>query len=401
MNIPLLLLLPLLSFGPWESVGPEGGEVKAILQSNQDTSILYGLSGAIPTQVVQSTDNGSTWTTISSFTNATPYDLVMTANGDLVALGSSRTWTSTDAGLNWTSNYSANTIFYDGEAHPTDGSQVFSGGYKYDGTRWVISFFHSTDGGNNWTDLPLVSTTNTTYGRCVAVSESDPSNILVGGYEYTGSGYIPFVFKSTNGGASFTNIAPPTAVYYIHGVAVHRTNPNTILAGTLLKIFRSTDGGASWTEIGSQTYNYDISFSEADNEIVMAAGGNRLYRSTNSGQSWTTITSGLTGSGINWIEPDAVNTSIAYTGSLSGFFRSSDGGLNWTPSNSGLIVGKALAMEYVNGYVFMNMQDIGLFKALDGPTLTWEEVATPLACGDFCALEAVGPDTLLALEGGG
>lgn len=400
MNILILLILPLVGFGPWESVGPEGGEMKAVLQSTQDTSLLYALSGTYPTQVMRSTDCGSTWSKISDFANSYPYDMVMTANGTLVVLGSSRTWTSTDGGFTWSSYYSANTIFYDGVAHPTDGNQVFASGYKYDGTSWNISFFHSTNGGTSWSDTPLVVSPNSSYGRCIAISESDPGIILVGGYEYLTS-YIPYLFKSVDGGASFSDIAPPAATYYVNGAAIHPAHPDTILAGTLLNMFRSTDGGSSWTTVSSLSYNYDISFSNADNDLVMSGGTSRIHRSTNSGQTWASVTAGLSGSGLNWITPDAVSSSAVYTGSSAGFFNSADGGLSWTPSNSGIVVGKALAMEYINGWIFMNMQDMGLFKAEDGPSLTWQEVTTPLTCGDFCALVSVGPDTLLALEGGG
>jgi len=400
MNLIAILLIPLLGFGPWESVGPEGGEVKAILQSTQDTSILYAVSGSYPTQVLQSTDNGSNWSALASIESIYPYDMVMTMNGTLVIFGSSRVCTSTDGGLNWTSNYFSNTIFLDGVAHPLDGSRIFASGYKYDGSSWNMSFYHSADGGISWSDLTLVSSSNSSYGRCIAVSESNPDHILVGGYEYN-SGYTPYLFRSVNGGTSFTNITPPTATYYIYGAAIHPVHTDTLLAGSLVNMFRSTDGGSNWTNISSLTYNYDISFSSADNNLVLSCGSSRLYRSTNTGLSWSTITSGLSGSGINWIEPDAVNASLAYTGSSAGFFYSSDGGVSWTPQNSGLLVGKTLALEYVNGSIFMNMEDMGLFRAVDGPTITWQEVTTPLACGDFCALEAVGPDTVLALEGTG
>jgi photosystem II stability/assembly factor-like uncharacterized protein len=400
MNLIAILLIPLLGFGPWESVGPEGGEVRAILQSTQDASILYALSGTYPSQVIRSTDNGSTWNTISEIENCYPYDMVMTQSGKLVVLGSSRTWTSSDGGLSWTSCYLANTIFIDGVAHPADGDQVFAAGYKYDGSSWNMSYYHTGDAGTSWNCTTLVASANTSYGRCIAISESNPDHILVGGYEYN-SGYTPYLFRSTNGGVSFADVTPPAATYYIYGAAIHPVHSDTLLAGSLVNMFRSTDGGTTWTSNGSLTYNYDISFSEADNNLVFSCGTSRIYRSTNIGASWTSITSGLTGSGINWIEPDELNASIAYTGSSAGFFYSSDGGVSWTPQNSGLLVGKALAMEYVNGSLFMNMQDMGLFRAVDGPSITWQEVTTPLTCGDFCALEAVGPDTVLALEGTG
>lgn len=400
MNVTVLLAAALLAYGPWESTGPEGGQVKALLQSGQDPGVLFALSGSSPSQVVRSQDGGSSWETISEIQYCNPYDMVMTADGRLVVLGSSRTWTSADGGYTWSDTYISNTIFYNGAAHPTEGGTVYAAGYKYDGSSWNMSFFSSTDCGDSWTDVPLVVSPNTSYGRCVAVSGSNPDHILVGGYEYQ-SGYSPYLFKSEDGGTSFLEVTPAAANYYFSGAAFHPSNPDIILAGDLTVVFRSTDGGSTWSNAGSLTYSYDISFSDADHDLVMSAGLNRTYRSTDAGQTWSTVTAGLSGDGINWIVPDAVSTSTAYTGSSAGFFHSDDGGQSWTPQNSGLVLGRALAMEYVNGWVFMNMQDMGLWKGEDGPSITWEQVTTPLTCGDFCALESVGPDTLLALEGGG
>ncbi|MBN2587255.1 MAG: hypothetical protein JXA64_00510 [Candidatus Fermentibacteraceae bacterium] len=400
MNIAALIIASLMAYGPWESIGPEGGEVRAILQSTQDTSVLFALSGSNPAQVIRSQNGGGSWENISEISNCYPYDMVMTADGSLVVFGSSRTWTSADGGYTWNDTYMSNTIFWDGEPHPTEGGRVYAAGYKYDGASWNMSFFSSTDCGAGWSYTTLVNTVNTSYGRCVAVSESDPDQILVGGYEYM-SGYTPYLFKSVDGGASFTDVTPSAAGYYFSGADFHPANPSIMLVGDLISVFRSTDGGSSWTSVGNPTYSYDLTFSEVNPNMVFSAGMSRIYRSTNAGQSWTTVTSGLFGDNINWIEPDAVNSSIVYTGSTAGFFISSNGGQSWTCQNSGLTMGRALAMEEVNGWIFMNLESMGLWKAQDGPTITWQEVTTPLTCGDFCALEAVGSNTILALEGTG
>lgn len=399
MNIVALVFSTILAYGPWETIGPEGGEVRAILQSSQDTEVLFAVSGSYPAKVIRSQDGGTSWEALSEIASCYPYDMVMTADGTLVVLGSSRTWRSTDGGYTWTDTYMSNTVFYDGEPHPTNGSLVYATGYRYDGSSWNMSFFSSSNGGASWSYTTLVSSANTSYGRCIAVSESQPGHILVGGYEYL-SGYIPYLFKSENGGASFTDVTPP-AGYYLNGAAFHPTNAQTILVGDLISVYRSTDGGASWTNVANVTYSYDLTFSHVNPDLVYSAGSSRTYRSTNGGLTWTTVTSGLFGDNINWIEPDRSDGSMVYTGSTAGFFRSTDAGQSWTSHNSGLALGKALAMEYVDGWVFMNLLAMGLWKMEDGPTVNWQEVTTPLSCGDFCALQAVGPDTILALEGGG
>jgi len=395
-----ILVLTVLSFGTWESIGPEGGDVSALLQSTQDADVLLAISGANPALVGRSADGGDSWEIISSIPNAYAYDLVMTQDGRLVALGSSRTWTSSDGGYSWNEHYSSNTIFYDGVAHPSESGTVYATGYKYYGGSWDMSFYSSTDAGQSWTATPLTASSNSTYGRTIAISDEAPGNILVGGYEYN-SGYIPYLFLSNDGGASFTEVTPSGESYYFQGSAIDPQDSTILFAGGLQQLHRSTDGGTSWSTAANQTYSYDISFSPADDNLVLAAGSNRTYRSTDRGQTWSPVYTGLDGSGIQWIVPHRQNSSLAYTGSSCGFFRSSDGGHSWTMNNSGLLVGKVLAMEEMNDQLYMNIQDLGVFRSDIGPSMTWTEVSTPLSCGDFCALVSIGPDTILALEGAG
>lgn len=402
MNALLLLMIPLLVSGPWEPTGPEGGEIKAILQSTQDTDVLYALSGDNPTQVVKSLNSGTTWTAISDFTGSTVSDMVMTEDGALVAFGYSRTWVSYDGGITWTTHNQTYINFYDAVPHPVNGGEILATGYKSDGSP-TMSLFHSTDHGSTWSDLQLISSGNNSYGRCIDISTGNPDNILVGGYEYS-SGNAPCLFLSTDGGSSFADVTPAAASgeYYFYGVGIHPVNPDTLLAGTLSGIYRSTDGGSSWTRIQNQYYGYDISFSDVDPNLVLSAGTyGRTYVSTDCGASWTTTYTGIDGDNIKWVETDALNSPIAYTGSTIGFFHSSDGGNSWNMQNTGLLLGSVMAMEYVNGYIFMNMEDLGVFRTEEGFSVVWEEVTTPLSCGDFCAIESNDADTLLALEGAG
>lgn len=402
MSVFLLILVPLIGYGEWELTGPEGGEIMAILQSTQDAETLFAISGTNPTQVVTSVDYGATWSTISEFSGSTASDMVMTASGILVAFGSSRTWVSSDNGLTWDDYYFSNTHFQDATAHPTDGNILFAAGRAYNEGAWKMTYFYSSDAGITWDETELVSSSNTSYGHSVAVSTSNPDIILVGGYESVGGLSTPYVFKSMDGGAVFTDISPPGASYYFYGVAIHPSNPDILLAGATTKIYRSDDGGVTWSAGLSQYYNYDISFSEVDSDIVMAGGNDsKIYLSNDAGQTWSTVTTGLSGENIKWVVPDAANSSLAYTGSSSGFYSSADGGLSWNENNTGLVLGNVMSMETLGDEILLNMEDLGLFRAEEGEVANWTEVAMPLDCGNFCSMEAIGADTILAFEGSG
>ncbi len=400
MVLPLILLL-IIGYGPFESLGPEGGEIKAIVQSPLDEDILYGMSGYNPTVVVRSVDRGLSWESLSTFSGSTPYDMVITADGTLVAMGSSRIWRSSDGGQTWTTGTFSNTVFWLGAAHPTNGSVVYATGYKYDGSFWRMTFFKSTDGGANWSSTYLGPAGLHSYGRSIAVAHSAPNLIMVGGYRSDG-GTIAQLFHSTDGGATFTDITPSGASsdYYFEGLAYHPANPSIMLAGAYLALHRSTDGGSSWTRI-TQYYNYGLSFSPVDNNLVLGAGLNRTYRSTNAGASWSNVTSGFSGSNCKWIVPDRENASLAYTGSTAGFFRSTDGGSSWILSNSGLVIGNVVSMIRSNGYIWVNMATQGLYRMQDGPSGSWQFVSRPSACGDFVRMATDGADVILGLEGSG
>jgi len=396
-----LLILLCLGYGPFECLGPEGGEIKAICQSPLDGDVLYGMSGYNPTVVVRSDDKGLTWEALSTFTGSTPYDMVVTANGTLVAVGSSRVWRSTDGGLSWTAGSFSNTTFWRAAPHPTSGQVLFASGYKYDGSTWRMTFFKSTDGGATWTSTYLGEAGLHSYARSIAVSASDPDRIMVGGYKSSGS-TVSQLFASTDGGASFADITPAAASgdYYFEGLAYHRSDPSIMLAGAYLALHRSTDGGSSWTRI-TQYYNYGLTFSAADPSLVLGSGLNATYRSTNAGASWNTVTSGLSGTNCQWIVPDRENASLAYTGTTAGFFRSTTGGASWTSSNEGLLIGNVVSMTRSNGYIWVNMASQGLYKMQDGPSGTWQFVSRPSSCGDFVRLASNGGNTLVGLEGSG
>lgn len=396
-----LLLLMMLNYGPFQCLGPEGGEIKAVIQSPVDSNLLYGMSGTNPTVVVRSSDKGLNWEPLSTFTGSTAYDMIFTADGTLLALGSSRVWRSTDGGLTWVTGSHSNTVFWLGAAHPTDGSLVYATGYKWDGSTWRGAFYRSTDGGVNWSSLYLGPSGVSTRGRSIAVSPSHPNYILVGGYKSDG-GTIAQLWGSTDGGDNFTDVTPPnsTGDYYFEGIAFHPTNPAVILAGAYLALHRTTDGGSTWSRI-VQYYNYGLSFSPVDNNLVLGAGLNRTYRSTNGGASWTNVTTGFSGSSCKWIVPDSDDASLAYTGSTAGFFRSTTGGASWTQSNSGLLIGNVVSMAHSNGYVWANLATQGLFRMEDSPYGTWEYVSTPSNCGDFVRMATNGGDVILGLEGSG
>lgn len=224
--------------------------------------------------------------------------------------------------------------------------------------------------------------------RALALDVSDPSEqtILAGGV----SGGM---WRSTNGGASWTKVTNPLQLQSVTCLAQDtrpgRTNVwyygtgefigNSASGGDAMfkgdGIFKSTDGGLTWSQLPStvsgtpQTfdlvtdfiYNIAIDPSNATQDELYAACYGAVLRSTDGGNSWSTALNGL-GNPNQAIATDVAVTStgVVYatvsnnSSSVKGIYRSTDG-VNWTnitpmgfPSNyRRIVIGVAPSNENI------------------------------------------------------
>lgn len=117
---------------------------------------------------------------------------------------------------------------------------------------------------------------------CIAVAPSNPS-ILYAGSE-TGAFY-----KSIDKGLNWTPFDNFNFGRAILSVAIHPTDPNTVLLGTGTDIIRTTDGGVNFSieETQNGLNCNSMAFSPTDPMRIYAGTGNGLYESTDGGVTWT------------------------------------------------------------------------------------------------------------------
>lgn len=212
------------------------------------------------------------------------------------------------------------------------------------------------------------------------------------------------VWKTTNGGTSWTPTSDKWPILYTSSVAVHPTNSNLILAGTGDSegffqhfgngIMRSTDGGANWTAVGSVNMQIScinkIKFDPSNPNIVLALGSDgysnndSLYRSTDAGLTWTVVTSGLSVNVRDWNDLDRSTGGTYYLvgtddGATKGYiYKSTNQGASWSAvTNPGSTVNKALdiACSRVNANN-VYLLDIGgeiIWKSVNGGT-SWSSI---------------------------
>jgi hypothetical protein len=204
--------------------------------------------------------------------------------------------------------------------------------------------WHSTNSGVDWSPV------NDRMGNLAVCSLALVPGTPVTLYAGTGEGFYNGdavvgngVYKSTDGGATFTRLAATSTWSYVNRIVVSPSNPQIVLAATRSPggIQRSIDGGATWTQVRSATACMQVLFDPNDAQKLVAdvyeSSVHRVVYSTNGGASWTNAASGLVGqSGTGGrIElcyansvPGMVYASCGTDGGL--IWRSTDGGANWT-----------------------------------------------------------------------
>lgn len=411
MKISIIVISAIFFFGfsqaAWEELGPGGGHTRSIEVSPLDANLLYATSYTMPTRFGRSTDAGTTWNIVSTHSNLN-YCLAIDPNDDDIVYSGSNTWIfkTTDQGMTWTGSslpgISTNGIV----VHTTDPSIVYAAGSEYESMIWYGVFSKSTDSGAAWISTRL--NPNQGGATSIIMDPNNPEIIYVGGNYRQGVTGYPTIFKSTDGGTSFSNVAAGQlgTSRYVLGLCNHPLNSNILFAATEQGIFRSIDAGSIWTQVSTYGYRFAMATSPADPFVVYAAGRDSLvYKSTNTGATWNVTGNGVRGSAVYHMAVSPVQASNAYLGSMMSLYRSTNSGTDWFASHNGLY------MTFINDFhvapslpttIYIEQFDVGVCKSTNSGS-DWTLLPSFLSCGNLCAVRVHNndPDRVFALEGTG
>jgi hypothetical protein len=110
----------------------------------------------------------------------------------------------------------------------------------------------TTNGGASWS--PLLDLVSNLAVNSLAISPHNPEALYAG----TGEGYFngdglqgAGIFYTTNGGASWLHLASTLTpdFHYVNDIVISPNNALRIYAATETGVWRSLDGGASWTNV--------------------------------------------------------------------------------------------------------------------------------------------------------
>jgi photosystem II stability/assembly factor-like uncharacterized protein len=382
----------------------------------------------------KSTDAGATWTQLTApgapfCQGQCNYNLIVGAsptNPNVVYVGSINMYHSNDGGATWgldSSSHADNHAI----AFSPDGATVYVGN---DGGAWAAPTGTATNSSIPWTNLNNTLATLQFY-RGISIAAGDP-NLSLGGtqdneterYNGTttwtgvigGDGFAtainPFnqqimygtlqnanLFRSTDAGASFSNIGPFSNGRFDTLLAMDPSAPQHLYTdpGSGF-VFQSNDAGTTWTSISPQQ-------SFIGNIAVAPTDSNTVYAVTNQGAAVTR--NALAGTGSTWnnfsppdslgaeqivVDPHDATVAYAARTRLIGprVFRITGAGATWTDISGNLpFIGVFdIVVDPAQANTLYAATDIGVFSTTDGGT-TWNTLVTglPRAGVESLALE--------------
>ncbi len=354
----------------------EAGSGLGNLTVNALTVAGGAVLAATSTGIYRSGDGGQGWT-VTGLSNLSVTSLLVSSTNIFAGTSQGRVFHSSNDGRSWqerTSVLSFPTI----SAFAKVGDQLFAGTSR--------GVFRSTDQGQSWTSVntglpnnnaPVVRTltvsgttlyigtnlyrdaANNLLPQVYATTDNGQSWAAVGGVirlalfgTLTGLGNVnALLFEGASllaltsfGAASYNGQAweelPVTRGLPV-GIGINSSTRSggTTLLGTNGGVFALASEASSWTanNAGLTAVNVNALAGNAD-AILASTGASGLFRSGDNGQTWTAIHSLDNGAGRRF----QVTTLVASGNNLyagislgGGVFASNDGGVSWTPVNTG------------------------------------------------------------------
>ena len=231
-----------------------------------------------------------------------------------VATSSGGVWKTSNAGTTYTPIFDSQGSYSIGvvEMDPNNPSVIWVGTGENNNQRSVAygdGIYKSKDGGKSWEHMGLKMSEH--IGSIVIhPNNSDVVYVAAIGPLWS-SGGERGVYKTTDGGKSWSQVLAIDEHTGVNEVLMDPRNPRVLYASAFQRrrhvftylgggpgsgLYKSTDGGANWTEINKGLPKVDMgrigmAISPADPEIIYAIveaaqGKGGLYRSVNRGESW-------------------------------------------------------------------------------------------------------------------
>ena len=244
----------------------------------------------------------------------------------------------------------------------------------------LLNIFRSTNGGRDFVDI-APGALEPAFSAPFEIAPSNPRILYAGGQ---------LLFKSTDRGNTWTT---PNPGFIDDGnpiikLAVSPTNSNHLLASTApvenstAKVFRSQNGGQNWERINGlpDRIATDLTCHPTRPEIAFLTMGGfnsfHVYQTMNGGKDWFPIDNQLPDIPHQTIVVDPSRPDFIYIGNDLGVYASEDGGATWQPFMLGLpeaVLAMDLSISPSNQKIRLATHGLGVYEA----DLIGQLVSTP------------------------
>jgi photosystem II stability/assembly factor-like uncharacterized protein len=345
----------------------------------QGTTVFAGASGG----VYRSTDNGTTWMfAANKGINAVQITAITSLGGYLYAGNMYGVSRSSDNGENWTLVNSGGAT-----GLAIAGSTIFK---TLNGTNGGV--FRSNDSGATWTR----TSTGITDNDVMTVTSS-------GAVVYTGCANGE-IFRSTDNGSTWVALKTGLKDTIITSIAV---SGSTITAGTRgAGIFRTTDNGAHWTRDPGGLNDHFVNGIVSTGLITIAGTYGGAFRSTDDGITWTEINRGLVLRSVNSLAVSSSGRTLLAGCADGGVYRSPDRAATWYSPNIGLkktdgTTVNTYALAVTGSQVIAGTDGAGHVYKSTNDGITWITSSTGLPARNVVSLLVSGTDVFAGIYTGG
>jgi len=339
--------------GNWtDEVGGDGMDC-AINPNN--SSVMYGSIqyGALR----RSTNAGGSWSSIKPNIPGNPNGAWVTpyildpSNPTTIIAGYKDVWRSTNQGTEWTqisTDLSTSNLTYLAIS-PTNSDYIYAGKSG--------SLYRTTDGGTTWNTMTVPGGST----AMVKVSPSNPETLYAVRSSFSNGNKV---YKSTNGGSSWSNISGDLPNLYANCIAIHDDGEETIYVGMDIGVYYKNNSTPDWTLFNVDLPNVEvkeIEIKETSNEIYLATYGRGVWKNNTIGESSLCSSPGAVAvnnttsntADVSWTAPvDAPTDGYIWAYSTDGVVpntTSTEAGLSITIDN----------LESGTGYYFHLRSDCG------------------------------------------
>lgn len=245
--------------------------------------------------------------------------------------------------------------------------------------------YKSYDGGQRWTSL-RAGLDDVTISSVVNQFVFDPAdNTRI--FAATTMG----VFETKNGGEQWQKrMEGMKEVLMVVTLSMDYSRPDILYAGTSGGVYKSINQGGRWEKVNNGLVSPDelkssralgvtvMAVDPFSPETVYAATLSGIYKSVNGGQSWNRIAQSLPDQMISAMVIDRATAGVLYVASREGVYKSLDGGNTWKAMNEGLVTRnvRSLAQSPIDAKIlYVGTNGSGLYRSSNAGE-TWERLSS-------------------------